>query len=118
MYGVPANLDLTFLHDAVLIQVCLSQYELQFHFHPIGWIQVESGWELLDETGNRIDGHCDPAERQSHLLHGLLGRRVVRSEVSAPNWFALIFEGGMVLRVFDDSEQYESFSIQPGNIFV
>jgi hypothetical protein len=43
MYGVPANLDLTFLHGAKLTQVCLGQYEVQFHFHPIGSILVEGG---------------------------------------------------------------------------
>jgi hypothetical protein len=43
---------------------------------------------------------------------------VVDTEVSAPRWFALRFNGGEVLRVFDDSEQFESFSIQPGSIIV
>ena len=40
MYGVPADLDLAFLHGAELIQVCLGQYQLQFHFHPAGSISV------------------------------------------------------------------------------
>jgi hypothetical protein len=43
---------------------------------------------------------------------------VAASEVSAPAWFALRFEGGEVLRVFDDSPQYESFQIEPGGIIV
>jgi hypothetical protein len=118
MYGVPGDLDLSFLHGTVLIQVCLGQYQLQFHFHPVGSILVESGWELRDAAGTRIDGHHEGPERPPYQLHRLLGCRVVGSEVSAPGWFALVFEGGEVLRVFDDSAQYESFSIQPGNIFV
>ena len=118
MYGVPADLDLAFLHGAVLIQIGLGQYQLDFRFHPVASISVEGGWELLDGAGIRIDGQSDELVPPPCLLNRLLGRKVERSEVSAPNWFSLTFEGGEVLRVFDDSKQYESFSIQPGNIFI
>jgi hypothetical protein len=118
VYGVPTDLNLAFLHGAELIQVCLGQHQLQFHFHAAGSISVQGGWELLDASGARLDGWHDGPDRPPYQLHRLLGRRVTGSEVSAPDWFALRFEGGEVLRVFDDSEQYESFSIQPGNIFV
>jgi hypothetical protein len=118
MYGVPADLALSFLHGADLIQVCLGQFQVQFHFAPVGSISVEGRWELLDGLGNLIDRSLDDADRPPYQLHRLLGRRVLGSEVSAPDWFALQFEGGDVLRVYDDSREYESFSIQPGNIFV
>ena len=118
MYGVPADLDLAFLRGAELIQVCLGLFQVQFHFQPAGSISVEGGWELLDADGTRIDGSHDLPERPPYQLHRLLSQRVAGSEVAAPKWFALRFDGGEVLRIFDDSEQYESFSIQPGNIFV
>ena len=116
MNGVPADLNIAFLHGSELIQVCLGQNQLQFHFHPAGSISVEGGWELRDAAGARIDGCHDGPDRPPYQLHRLLGRRVVASEVSAPAWFALRFEGGGVLRVFDDSPQYESFQIEPGGI--
>lgn len=116
MYGVPADLDLSFLRGAELIQVCLGQYQLQFHFHPVGSISVEGGWEMLDATGAVIDRRHDGPDRPPFQLHRLLGQPVVGSEVSAPDWFALRFVGGEVLRVFDDSPQYESFKIEPGGI--
>jgi hypothetical protein len=118
VYGVPADLNLAFLHGAKLIQVCLGQYQLQFHFHPTGSISVEGGWALQDAAGVRIDGHHDGPERPPYQLHRILGHRVVASEVSAPAWFALRFEGGELLQVFDDSPQYESFQIEPGGIIV
>jgi hypothetical protein len=118
MYGIPAELDLSFLHGAELIQVCLGQYQVQFHFHPAASISVEGGWELLNDAGEWIDHSHDVPERPPYQLHRLLGRRVANSEVTAPKSFALCFEGGEVLRVFDDSEQYESFQIQPGDIIV
>ena len=118
MYGVPADLDLSFLNGTVLVQVCLGQFQVQFHFHPIGSISVEGGWELLDSAGERIDCRYDSPGRPPYQLHRLLGGRVVGTELSAPDWFAVRFQGGEVLRVFDDSKQYESFSIQPGEICV
>ena len=30
----------------------------------------------------------------------------------------MIFEDGSILRVFDDSKQYESITIQPSGIFI
>ncbi len=118
MYGVPADLNLEFLHEAELIQVCLGLRQLQFHFHPAGSISVEGAWELQDAAGVVIDGSRDVPDRPPYQLHRLLGHRVVRYEVSAPKWFALWFEGGEVLRVFDDSPLYESFQIEPGGIIV
>jgi hypothetical protein len=65
-----------------------------------------------------IDGRHDAPARLPYQLNRLFGRRVAGSEVSAPDWFALQFEGGEVLRVLDDSPQYESFQIEPGGIIV
>jgi hypothetical protein len=122
VYGVPADLDLTYLHGAELIQVCLGQYQLQFHFHPKGNISVECRWELHDATGVLIDGwesETDKSptrprggpDRPPYYLHRLLGRKVTGSEVCAPTSCALTFDNGDVLRLFDDSDRYESFDI-------
>jgi len=118
MYGVPANLNLSFLHGAELVQVCLGRFQLQFHFHPTASISVEGSWELVDSAGVRIDGHNDRADRPPYQLHRLLGCHVIGSQVSPPNWCALRFEDGSVLRVFDDSPQHEAFQIEPGGIVV
>ena len=109
MHGVSANLDLSFLHGAELEQVRLGLYQLQFHFHPVGSISVEGGWELFDVSGKVIDRRCEGPDRPAYQIHRLLGRRVVGSEVSAPSWFALRFDSGDTLRVFDDSDRYECF---------
>ena len=109
---------MSFLHGAKLIQVSLGEFQLRFDFHPPCSIVVEGHWELLNSTGERIDCAYSGPERPPYLLHQLLGRHVVESEVSAPHWFALRFDSGHVLRVFDSSDEFESFSILPQNIFV
>ena len=118
MYGVPQNLDIAFLHGASVIQVCLSQHQIQLHFHPVGSISIEGRWELHDANDFRIDRSHDTPNRPPYQLHRLLGQHVAATEVAAPGSFSLRFETGELLRVFDDSKQFESFSIQPGDIFV
>lgn len=127
MYGVPANLPLAMFENATLIQICLGEFQLQFHFQSAEHamqnltgpsISVENDWELLDGSGETVDRGQSTTEREAYKVHRLLGKQVVGTELDSPRSFALKFEGGHVLRIFDDSEKYESFSIQPGNIFV
>jgi hypothetical protein len=118
MSDIPATLDLSFLRGAEVIQVCLGTWQVQFHFAPQASVSVEGDWELADAEGRLIDRSADTIREQPFHLHLLLQRVVVEAEVSAPFSFALRFTGGLVLRVFARSDGYESFSIQPGNIFV
>ena len=110
----------------------------------LGTISVHGGgWQLLDADGQQLDGKPEPPpaevrplhvlleggarlleahganpERPPLRVHRLLGLRVVGTTVSAPRWIALTFENGDVLRILDDSEQFESFSIHPGDVFI
>ena len=119
MYGVPTDLDLSRFKDGVLIQLCLGEYQVQFHFHPSGSISAEGKWELRDAGGTLVDGVERGASRGEAIhVHRLLGKRVSGTSLEAPRSFSLIFEGGDVLTIYDDSREYESFAIQPGDIFV
>jgi hypothetical protein len=118
MYGVPADLDLSRFKGAVLIQLSIGEFQVQFHFHPIGTISVVGKWELKDAVGSLIDGMKPNAERDALYIHVLLGESVKDYSLDAPRSFSLRFESGHVLTIFDDSPEYETFSIQPGNVFV
>ncbi len=120
MYGLPSSLDLTRFHGSSLDQIALGQYLLQFRFSgdPPMEIGVEGRWELRAANGAVVDGSQDNASREVYRVHTLLGRTVVRSEVHAPKSLVLHFDSGHALEIFDDDTRYESFSIQPGDIFV
>lgn len=118
MYGVPNDLDLTVFRGATLNQVCLGMYQIQFHFDPAGYLSVEGGYELIDPSGTRIDHRQDFPRASPFELHRLLGDQVEETEVSAPTSIAFRFRRGYVLRVFDDSQEFESFQLQPGDIIV
>jgi hypothetical protein len=120
LHGVPTDLDLTPFHGAMLDRVDLGPFILHLRFaaeaSPV--ISIEGDWELRDAAGRVLDRQMEPAARDAYRLHVLLGRTVASTEVDAPESFLLRFDSGHTLRVFDRSRQYESFAIQPGDIYV
>jgi len=118
MYGVPANIDLTFLNGAELVQIALGRYQIQFHFHSGASVTVDGDWNLTDASGIVVDRSYHTTARPPYRLHQLIGQTVVGTVVSAPTSVSLQFADGEVLQLIDSSESYESFQIQPGNIIV
>ena len=120
MYGVPADLDLSAFVGAVVERIDLGQFILHFRFamDPPGVISVEGDWEFRAPDRQLLDHQMEPASRDAYRLHTLLGQRVVGYAVDAPTSFVLTFEHGHSLRVFDRSPEYESCSIQPGDIVI
>jgi hypothetical protein len=119
MYGVPADLDLSKFLGAELTQLCFGQFIQIFHFDSKASISVECSWELRDSQEELIDRveRGTPCENGLHA-HLLLGKKVVECRLDTPASISLRFESGPTLIIFDDSYQYDSFSIQPGNIIV
>jgi hypothetical protein len=118
MHEVPVNLDLSEFKGATLIQLGIGEYQIQFHFQPNRIIFVEGKWELRDSAGVLIDDGARDSitERKTLHLQIILGKSVESYSVSAPDSFSLQFNSGHVLTIFDDSKQYESFSI--GDIYI
>jgi hypothetical protein len=120
MYGVPKDLDLTPFQGSSLETITLAPFIIHFRFaaEQLTGIGVEGDWELVSPDGTVVDHQMKPSKRDAYRIHVLLDRTVVGTEVAAPESFSLRFDNGYTLRVFDHSTQYESFSIQPGDIHV
>lgn len=129
MYGVPKDLDISRFNGALLTAICIGEFQVQFHFqqtaanlHQSASISVEGKWELRDSSGVVVDEmqiRNEPiSKRKNFHAHCLLGSTVVGFRIQSPEFITLQFSSGHVLTVFDDSCQYESFSIQPGNIYI
>jgi hypothetical protein len=123
VYGVSDNLDLTMFHGATLVQIRIGMHELQLHFdEPKASIQLECKWELCGPGNEIVDRSQErsqsPWDRDAYRLHVCLSRHVISTEVEPPKSISLRFEGGYTLRVFDDSDEFESFHIEPGGIHV
>ncbi|MCC7421264.1 MAG: hypothetical protein IT428_13350 [Planctomycetaceae bacterium] len=112
MHGVPHDLGLDALHGAELTQVAIGLFQVQFHFHPAAWLAVEGEWRLLDEDGGQIERWTVDSDwgTRPTVVHQRVGHRIVSSSIFVPDSFALQFDDGIVLRVFDSSGEFESFS--------
>jgi hypothetical protein len=123
MYGVPKDLPLQrFIGDSIC-QVALGSHGVHFNFNKAGSINVDGGkWQIHDSSGTIVDESIDddavPSTRQHYRVHVILDSDVTKFEIDAPHSFSLVFSSGHRLTIYDDSPQYESFSIQPGDIFV
>jgi hypothetical protein len=127
MYGVPDDLPVEMFIGAALEQVCIDPWDIQFRFigppeAPIfKTITVEGRWELRDVAGtiiDRGDRSIGNAQHETFRVQAILTSTVTAAYLNAPESFTLTFDDGEALTVYDDSEQYESFSIQPGNRFI
>lgn len=61
MHGAPADLDSSRFQGAALIQICLGEFQIQFHFHPKETISAEGKWEPV--VGHRRSS----LERRLHV---------------------------------------------------
>jgi hypothetical protein len=116
MHGVPSDLPLQSFVGSECSFIGLGQWQIQFHFigthgTDTGSISVEGNWEFRDASGDIIDRCQEPAEREAYRVHKIIGIPVTHFVIDAPKSFAIYFECGLSLTVYDDSEQYESFSV-------
>jgi hypothetical protein len=118
MYGVPDDLDLSGFSGLTVTRVCVDAAQVQVYFEQDHYVGIEGAWELIDSGGQIVGGRSRDRTTRESKADLLVGLRVLGNAVSPPDWFELRFDNGTTLKVYDDSEQYESFSIQPGNIFI
>ncbi len=121
MYGVPNDLPLQrFVGDSIC-QIAIGLHSIYFHFNMAGSINVDGGrWQILDATGAIVDESIEgpPSSRQQYRVHVIFDSEVTKFDIDAPHSVTLSFANGHRLTIYDDSEQYESFSIQPEGIIV
>jgi hypothetical protein len=108
---VPYNLPVDAFVGDEFNQICLGRFQIQFHASGIGSISVEGRWELRDGTGSIVDSQKEHSNRENYRLHYIIDVPIVRSNLDPPRSFSLFFENGWTLTIFDDTAQYESFSV-------
>jgi hypothetical protein len=118
MYGLrPEDIDaLSHLKGAEITQICVGPADLQFNFHPKGNVSVWARCELIDSAGETVDIWEDNSRAGTSRFPEILMTPVVDVIIDSAKSFVLRFANKMSLRVIDNSEQYESFSV--GNFYV
>jgi len=119
MYGLDKNVDLSFLKDCELIQVCIGLYQIIFKFYDDVAISVEGEFHYFNGQDESIwrpeSGFSVLAARTATLL----GSRIENFESDANGTLVLAFSNGHRLLIMDSSKDYESYVItRPGETIV
>jgi hypothetical protein len=111
MYGVSADLPLQPFVGKEFNQIALGRFQIQLHASGTGSLFVEGRWELRSADGTLVDAEEEHELRTAFRLHRILDVPIRSFHIDPSRAFTLTFGNGLSLTVFDDSEQYESFSL-------
>jgi len=112
VYGLPEGIDLTFFAHKMLIQVCIGAHDLILNFEGGINISIASCIEMASPTVP--SRRYEDFRQASSALVALITRSVASAAREDAGTLTLLFEGGERVSVFDDSTQYESYTIRHG----
>lgn len=117
MYRLKKDLDLSFLENLELIQVCVGIFQVQFVFESDVVLSVENTFKH-SSNGTVSEWRPNVVEAATSVLK-LLGTTSKTIEAVNEQTLRLGFSNGDTLEMTDDSDQYESFTITaPGKTIV
>jgi hypothetical protein len=112
MYGLPGNLELDFFRRKTLLQICIGRNDAIFNFDQSVSITVTSSVQLTSPDGNRERFENFP--KAACALAGLANQIVLSARGNASGTLTLEFSDGSQLEIFDDSREFESYTIRNG----
>jgi hypothetical protein len=114
MYGLPDDLDLSFFVGTTLIQLGMGEHQIAFALHPDVGLSVESTMRLTNPEGETVTIDEDYRVTAGVLLP-LISHDVQRATRTASGALRLEWSNGAALEIDDDSEHYESYTINHGD---
>ncbi len=112
MYGLPNDIDLGFFNDRTLVQVCFGAHDVIFNFDGDVSIVVTSSIGCADASGN-VHRNDDFREIAPSVL-GLLNQRISSAAGDDAGTLTMRYANGATVCVYDDSKDYESYTIKNG----
>jgi hypothetical protein len=127
MFRVSPDLNLELFVGARLVNIGLGLNNTLFIFEvkalDYAEINAEGRWEVVDQSGRVVS--VRPRDEDSRHQAGvtlqltdLLGRCVDGTALSPPESLELHLTGDIRLRFYDDSDEFESMTIRPGNYVI
>ena len=104
MYRLPKDFDGSFLVGRTLEMVCFNQNQVYLHFDAKITITIESSFS------SQNDQIISVPVRESNLMK-LLELTVSEVQGEEDGTLLLTFSNGEMLKIYDTSQQYESYRI-------
>jgi Family of unknown function (DUF6188) len=113
MYGLPKSIDLTFLNNLELFNVCIGFNDLILQFDEGVTLSITS--ECSYQTSERAIIKIDHFPEEANIICKLLGNKIIAAKGYESGTLELRFSNGDTFILYDDSKQYESYLIRrPG----
>ncbi len=112
MYGLPSDLDLSFLMHACLLQVCIGANEVILKFDREVTITIESRFRVRGANGH--EAVFEDAPSSAACLVELLSDSITDVLGHQDGTLSLSFAQGGLVEIYDSSKHYESYQIQHG----
>lgn len=109
MHGLPKNVDLSFLLNKDLLQICIGQNETILNFDDGVSICIETEIHCESTDGTAIT--CTGASDVGSRLAAFLACSVVEATGQEDGTLRLKFSNGGSVEIRDNSKQYESYVI-------
>ena len=113
MYGLPKVINLSFLQNRRLDQICFGLYQVQFNFDENVKIhvntQVRIAFSYTDATGAVFE--MTTAASATVLVDKLIGKTLTETNSSEDGTLQITFNSGEKLTFYDNNNGYESYEI-------
>ena len=109
-FGEPSELNA--LVGCDVVQVCLGAFETQLLFLNAS-LSMEGHYVHEVRSENRTNDQPRSSSGPNEL-HRLVGKSITDVRVISPESAELLFSNGDILRLIDDSDEYESFVLNMG----
>ncbi|HET7332011.1 hypothetical protein [Dyella sp.] len=116
MYRLKSTTDLSFLSDVCIEQLCVSAGALTIGGDNRVSIKIFASFAIstLGRSYTRFNGSVEDAM----ALLPLIGDCIREAKATVDGGMQVDFKSGAVLMVFDDSDQFESFTIEYGDLLI
>jgi len=113
MYGLKNTEDISFLLNACVSQIVVSQSALKIDFDQPIRLTILSAFavSITGQPMRRFDGSVEDAI----ALFPLISNVITAAKATTSGGLQVNFSSGAQLEIFDDSKQYESFTISNGD---
>lgn len=116
MFGLPADIDLTFFNARKLLQVCVGANEIILNFDDELSLTIES--DICHRTSaGEVRAFSNSVEAAGTLVQ-LIDSTVQTAFRMEPGTLALRFSNGETLEVLDSNRDFESYQIGQGQRFI
>ncbi len=110
MYGIPDDIDWSFLVGKELLQACIGLHQMQLRFDDDILLSIEGDFDHFRGEGTSLAGVRELPQKAATLL-SLLGLKVATVRRRGRKTLALEFSSGETLWIHDSNESCESFQV-------